>query len=89
MIAKVATDALRLDQKKPLQTTHRFEQSFDATREQVQLNSSNYKNRIRSDRVSRLAHSTIFLFTFLLCSLSEWRSLAKEGPTQPLVSWEK
>ena len=54
MIAKVATDALRLDQKKPSQTTHHFKQSYDAKNDQVQLNSSDYKNRIRRDKVSCL-----------------------------------
>lgn len=50
----MATDAIRLDQMKPLQTTHHFKQSYDPTNDQVQLNSSNYKNRIRKDKVGRL-----------------------------------
>jgi hypothetical protein len=54
MIAKVATDALRLDQKKPLQTTHHFKQSYDAKDDQVRLDSSQYKNRIHRDKVSCL-----------------------------------
>lgn len=55
MIAKVATDALRLDQKKPLQTTHQFNQSYDAKNDQVKLNATSYKARIRSEKVSSLS----------------------------------
>jgi HrpA-like RNA helicase len=62
MIAKVANDALRLDQKKPLQTTHHFIQSYDANNNQVQLNSSTYKNRIHRDKVSRLPIQQFFFY---------------------------
>jgi hypothetical protein len=55
MIAKIATDALRLDQKKPLQTTHQFNQSYDAKNDQVKLNATSYKTRIRSEKVSPLS----------------------------------
>ena len=60
MIAKVATDALRLEQKKPLQTTHHVKQSYDAKNGQVQLSSTNYKNRIHRDKVSRLPVQQFF-----------------------------
>src|SRR5277367_3071148 len=61
MIAKVANDAIRLDQKKPSQTTHDVNESFDRKNNQLQLNSSNYNNRIGSGKVS-LSHSIIFSF---------------------------
>lgn len=50
IIAKIASDSLRLDQKKSLQTTHQFQQSLDVSTEQVRLQSTNFKNRLRSDR---------------------------------------
>ena len=52
MIAKIANDSLRLDQKKPVQMTHQFQQSVDATTEQFRLKSVNYKDKLRSDQVS-------------------------------------
>ena len=68
MIAKVATDAIRLDQMKPMQTTHHFQQSYDAKNDQVQLNSSSYKNRIHRDKVKVSSHSAILLFIYILAS---------------------
>jgi len=52
MIAKIANDSLRLDQKKPLQKTHKFEQSLDVVSEKLRLQSTNFNNRLRSDQVS-------------------------------------
>ncbi|KAF8969176.1 hypothetical protein BDZ97DRAFT_269461 [Flammula alnicola] len=50
MIAKIANDALRLDQKKPTQTTHQVMQSTDVVSDQVRLNSTNFNNRLRGHR---------------------------------------
>lgn len=49
MIAKISTDALRLDQKKPLQTKHQF--TSDISNGQATLTSKEYKTKIRSDKV--------------------------------------
>ena len=66
MIAKIATDSIRLDQMKPSQTIHLFNQSYDAKNDQVRLNSSNYKNRIRKDKVSGLPIQQSFFFILAL-----------------------
>jgi hypothetical protein len=70
VIAKIAVDALRLDQMKPLQTTHDFDQSYDAENNQVQLISSNYREKLPRDKVSQLPIQRFFCFSILLFSLS-------------------
>jgi hypothetical protein len=56
MISKLATDSIRLDQKKPMETEHHITQAqvnnVVDSGEQVQLRSSNYTNRLRRDTVS-------------------------------------
>jgi len=54
MIAKIANDALRLDQKKPLHTTHHFNQSYDPKNNQLRLGSTKYDNKFRSNVVSHV-----------------------------------
>jgi hypothetical protein len=51
VIAKIANDSLRLDQKKPIQMTHKFEQSLDVATDQLRLQSVNYKDKLRREQV--------------------------------------
>lgn len=57
MIAKIANDSLRLDQKKPIQMTHQFEQSLDVATDQLRLQSVNFKDKFRKEQVSRNYYS--------------------------------
>lgn len=55
MISKLATDSIRLDQKKPMQTEHRIIQTHATTVDgsgQVRVRSSDYNTRLRKGRVS-------------------------------------
>lgn len=52
MIAKVANDSIRLNQKKPTRSKHRVTQTIDPATNQVQLQSVNYNDRLRRDQVS-------------------------------------
>ncbi|KAF8150796.1 P-loop containing nucleoside triphosphate hydrolase protein [Crassisporium funariophilum] len=54
MISKIANDALRLDQKKPNQVKHDFNQSLDSANDQVRLSSTSFKNRLRSEQNVRM-----------------------------------
>lgn len=70
MISKLATDSIRLDQKKPMQTEHHITQAQANNSEQVQLRSSNYTTRLRRDRVSTGDTYTFFdLFIYPYNSL--------------------
>lgn len=51
MVSKVANDATKMDEKKPLEIKHQFEQSVDAATGHLQINSTNYNNKLRADRV--------------------------------------
>lgn len=49
MIAKVANDAIRLDQMKPLQKTYNFSQSSDAKNSQARLVATDYNKKFRKN----------------------------------------
>lgn len=51
MIAKVANDALRLDQMKPTQRKHQITTSDNFETGQTKVNSMSFKNKIRSEQV--------------------------------------
>lgn len=59
MISKVANDATKMDERKPLEIKHQFEQLVDASTGQVQLSSTNYNNKLRADRVRYFLSSII------------------------------
>lgn len=54
MIAKIANDSLRLEQKKPGEITHQVAQSVDPANDGVRLTSTHYATKIRRDRVSKV-----------------------------------
>ena len=73
MISKLATDSIRLDQKKPMQIEHYITQAqvnnVADSGEQVQLQSSNYTTRLRRDRVSTGESRHILLTFSFICTI--------------------
>ncbi|KAH9481599.1 ATP-dependent helicase NAM7 [Psilocybe cubensis] len=50
IIAKIAKDSLRLDQTKPGQTNHQFQQSQDMSDQQLRLVSTHYNTKLRRNQ---------------------------------------
>lgn len=84
MLAKIANDALRLDQLKPTEQVHRAKATFDPVSGGVRAESSVFKNKIRSNNQVYLGSPLSIVFpltTFIdhLCR-NHWRSRRIQSP---------